>query len=307
MKFINFIVWFYNYDESVINYDFENKVFSTTEKPMDGINSFYLAKTFQTVDKVFKEINKNKTEDEYNKILEDYLKNKCMDYADCLNEWRKALLKYRGIFNYNKKLIFYDYFDNSYILNDGKTFYRTHTNNITSFFNRIVSKDGKPIYKDFSNIYYKEYRWFVNCKNCGLIWLKEKGVYKNTVGYDFKMSYPSDMGSLDFQMPIKEGKEVFYGELPTNIKKLCYGIYRVKISCEDENFKMIFKLNEKHYYTSYSLGYAMTMKTRKMFDIEIELIKDNKPNAYIYNSKDLVFGKDVFGSWYNILKNMKKN
>jgi hypothetical protein len=293
MKVPNFKVWFYDYSNYIIGYDYENKTFDRVEKPYEDINSFYLASTFQNT-----EYKKEMTEEEY----EEHLKKRCIEYANLLVEWAKEIYNYKGL----KKR--FDYFDNSFKLDkkDNRIYYRNHASNIITFFKMLCKKNREIIYKDYDKVYFKEYNWFRKCKNGGLQYLKAKGIYKNTVGYDSKMSYPTDMGSVKFRMPTKEGKERYIKELPKNAKHLSYGIYRVKIECDDPNFDMVFTKNDKHYYTHYSLGYAMSMKTRKLFkNLEINLIIDEKPNAYTYNSKDLVQGNEVFGNWYKILKQMK--
>lgn len=296
MKIPNFKVWFYDYSNYIIGYDYENKTFDRVEKPYEDINSFYLASTFQDIER-----KKDNTVEEY----EEFLKGQCVVYADCLIEWVKEIYNYKGL---KKK---FNYFDNSFKLNkkyNNKIFYRNHATNIKTFFKMLCKKNKETIYKDYDKVYFKEYKWFKNCKNSGLQYLKGKGEYKNTVGYDFKMSYPTDMASMDFKMPTKEGKEQYIKELPKNAKYLSYGIYRVKIECDDPNFDMVFIKNDKNYYTHYSLQYAMSLKTRKLLNnLKITLIIDDEPNAYLYNSKDLVFGFEVFGNWYARLKDMKKD
>ena len=42
-----------------------------------------------------------------------------------------------------------------------------------------------------------------------MIYLKNKGKFEDVYGYDFKMSYPTDMASIGFQMPTKEGTETY--------------------------------------------------------------------------------------------------
>jgi hypothetical protein len=51
-------------------------------------------------------------------------------------------------------------------------------------------------------------------------------------------------------------------------------------------------LSKYDVYTSLSLKFAM--KHKKQFNIKIELINDDKPNAYIYDEKDCVTGEYIF-------------
>ena len=62
-------------------------------------------------------------------------------------------------------------------------------------------------------------------------------------------------------------------------------------------------LNELNYYTSYSLKFAMQLQNK--FDIKINLIFDDKPNAYLYKKEDLISGNKIFGNWYMRLKALK--
>jgi hypothetical protein len=55
-------------------------------------------------------------------------------------------------------------------------------------------------------------------------------------------------------------------------------------------------------YTNYSLGFAL--KHKKKFDITIELIQDEKPNAYLYD--DVIAGSELFGKWYETLIQIKQ-
>ena len=48
-------------------------------------------------------------------------------------------------------------------------------------------------------------------------------------------------GYFDHNKRVGKGKEIFIKELPSNMKYIKYGIYRVKIESDDENFKKVFK------------------------------------------------------------------
>jgi hypothetical protein len=57
------------------------------------------------------------------------------------------------------------------------------------------------------------------------------------------------------------------------------------------------------YNTHLSLQQAM--KYKKQFDVKIELIHNDKPNAYIYKDEDLMNCNDIFKRWYDILGKLK--
>lgn len=291
----NFKIWYYDYADNVVSYDYYNKVFEVLLRPVNGCNSFYLPSNFQLKKKELK--NTNHTEKSY----DEYLREKCREYANLLIEWRDEFYKYK------KLKMKFDYFDNSFKLKEhnNEIYYRTHTRNIKTFFKRLCKKDNKYIYEDYDPVYYDEYYWFNMCKNGGLMYLRNPGKYKNCFGCDFKMSYPTDMSSIKFQMPIKKGEAKLLNKLPDEYKYISFGVYRVKIECDNPDFLIVFTPNSNNYYTSYSLKFAFQLQ--KKFNIKIHLIQDGKPNAYIYKKEDLVSGNKIFANWYYRLKEMKED
>jgi hypothetical protein len=165
----------------------------------------------------------------------------------------------------------------------------------------IFVRHCKGKYEHHKQITKIENQYFQACNNGGLIYC-QKGIY-DCVGYDFTSFYPSLLADSNFIIPTKEGKEKFLIKL-RHPNKLKYGFYRVNISCKDENFKKIFAFSSKHMYTHISLKFALEQK--KLFNVNIDLIIDNKPNAYLYKSKDLVPCSDIFKTWYDTVINIKK-
>ncbi len=297
-KIPNFKIWYKDYDDSIVSYNYLERNFERSLIPPSilEMNCFYLPKNMQI---------KSKKRDKMTYIEYDaYLKSQVISYSEIIIKEHYELLKSETL------KIKFDYFDNTYKFEGtDQIYYRTHSSNVRTFFKRLCKNGNNYKYKDFEDVFYSEYKWFKKCSNGGLQYLKEKGVYKNTYGYDFKMSYPTDMADISFMMPTKKGKECFLKEIPANKKFIQFGIYRVKIECEAEfldDFKKIFKINdefESHHYTSYSLKFAF--KVQKKFNLKITLIKDSQPNAYIYKKEDLISGKNVFGNWYYRLKELK--
>ena len=91
-----------------------------------------------------------------------------------------------------------------------------------------------------------------------------------------------------------------YTEL--DYENLQYGIYKVKITCNDPNFRKLFAFSPKHHYTHYSLQYAYEQSER--FNIQFELITDCDHNALVYNT--LVESTKIFKSWFNYLITIKQ-
>ncbi len=84
------------------------------------------------------------------------------------------------------------------------------------------------------------------------------------------------MGS-DLLIPRNKGEEY---KLQSLTDKLRHGIYRVKITCENEEFRKIFMFSKNHTYLNITIDFVRKLKDK--YDVEIELIKDDKPNALLY-------------------------
>lgn len=290
-KINNFIISV-KFQEVYLTYNYDTKEYREYDIIPDDINHFYLPKAYSYKKKYIKK--NNITEKEYKELLKEAL----LSYSTTLICDRNDFLKSKKLKN---KM---DYFDNTLQV-DGKTYYKNHRRNTRLFFKMFMKdKDTKLYkYKDYESVYYDEYKWYKLCYNSGLIHLKEAGKYYDTYGYDFKMSYPTDMCNIKFRIPTKKGTEKTLKELPP-VKYLSYGIYRVKITSNDENFKKSFMFSPNNGYESYTLKFAMKMAEK--LDIKIELIQDGKPNAYTYDKKDLISGNKLFGNWYYRIKDLKE-
>lgn len=220
----------------------------------------------------------NMTDLEYIEYLKTALKQYSKDLLEERNELKNGKILKRKI----------DYFED-----DGKK-YPTHASNIYKFFCFYLKEDTRK----FDPTYYEEYKWFKKCNNSGIIYLKEEGDYYNTFGYDFKMSYPTDLASNIFQMPTKKGETWILHSLPKILK---YGIYRVKIESSDPTFNKVFNYSKYNHYTHYSIERARVLSRK--FKISINLICDGEANALIYN--DLICGRDLFANWYLRLCDLK--
>ena len=194
------------------------------------------------------------------------------------------------------KIITFDYIK-PYITPNGKVIPRNHYKNIETVF-KMLSK-GK--YEHHEEITMTEYKWFENCYNAGLQFT-ETGIYE-AYGYDFKNYYASILASNDFKIPNKSGKEIKLKELYTK-NKLKTGFYRVKINTDDKNIKKLIAFSKNNVYTSIDLKFIMELQ--ETIKINIELIQDNEPNAYIYNLDTLENGFKVFNNWYDVILKLKK-
>lgn len=221
-----------------------------------------------------------KYEDKHNK---DFIMNddELIIYYNKFVEWNNELTNNKI---YNK----FDYTTNY-----------SHFHAVGNFFNRFYRNNADK----FEPIELEEHNIINECMNCGLTYC-EKGKYENLYGYDFSMNYATLLSSESFRIPTKKPDPIIYKTLPKdykNIKNISY--WHVKITSDNEDMKKIFKFNDTHWYSHYSLIFAM--KYQKKYNINLELIQDGKYNMYSYKTKDYMLGSDIFGEWYDILKKLR--
>jgi hypothetical protein len=106
------------------------------------------------------------------------------------------------------------------------------------------------------------------------------------------------MGQYKFILPNKKGTEKFITEIPD---KILLGFYRVKITSDNKHATKLFAFSPDHVYNNISLSHAYELQEE--YNFEIELIIDDKPNAYIYPKG--VRSSGVFGVWVDKLSKIK--
>lgn len=216
----------------------------------------------------------------------------CMLTADNNKASDEDLLKYaKDFMQWNKELRFYKGISFLYSEN-----YSDHTA-VTRYFN------SRCDYKDHEPITPTEYKYFEMCPNFGLQYLKRNDYTKTGYGYDFKNQYALVLNSTS-KIPKRAGREYTLTELPKKRTELKHGFYRVKITCENDNFRKIFAFSKHHCYLHESLKIAMKHKSK--FNVEIILVNDGKPNAYLYDDEDLVTLNSITNRWFNELTEMRK-
>ncbi len=173
---------------------------------------------------------------------------------------------------------------------------------VTRIFNRFCLK----FYKDHEEITPTEFKWQEKCSNCGMQYIKTdiKNTTLNCFSYDYKNQYGLALNS-EYKISSKQGKEVILNQLP-EYDKIEYGYYHVKIQSNDENFKKVFMFSKENVYHSYSLLQAMEYIDVYEMNINIELVCDGNPNAYIYEKKSLVSLKSITTAWFNNLTKLRK-
>lgn len=154
----------------------------------------------------------------------------------------------------------------------------------------------KDKYEHFEPIDKIEAKWIESTHNGGLTYCSA-GTHQS-FGFDYSGFYPTIMGQYKFIMPFSKGKEEYLKEIPDTIQ---LGFYRVKITSTNKNATKLFSFSPKHTYTNISLNHALELKDE--FNFNIELIIDDKPNAYIYPKG--IRGSNVFGTWVHKLGQIK--
>ena len=179
------------------------------------------------------------------------------------------------------------------------TKYYSHACVVENTFKRLTPKH---LYESHEQIKFEENEWFNAC-HCGGLTFCDAGTY-DCYGYDFKSQYPNILNSDDFKIPTKAGIPTFIKKLPKS-KSLIMGsgIYRVDIQCSDNNFKKIFAFSKSNTYVDIYLKFAL--KHQKQFDVKIELIIDDEPNAYLYDVDSIINTRPIFDNWFNKLNELK--
>ena len=151
-----------------------------------------------------------------------------------------------------------------------------------------------------------EYNYFESTVNGGLMSVGKEYIDVETScnAYDFPSWYPHLLGSdiYDLKMPMKEGYEYKIMDFK---KQLKFGIYDVKITCDDNNFKKLFMFSKNNRYTHYSVNFCL--KHKKKFNIKFEILNTDKEyNCYVYDEKDLIKTSSIFCNWFSTLFKIKK-
>ncbi len=204
----------------------------------------------------------------------------------------KGLLQYREDFNN------WDNEIKSYI--DYSKYYN-HDSAVQLVFKRYSTRDLAKF--QFTPITFKECLYLEKCFNAGIMTFDKTYAEKtiNSYGYDYSGYYPNLLSNSDFKFPMSEGKR--HKKKKLDYDNLDYGIYRVKITSDDNDFKKIFNFSKDHYYTHYCLQFVAQNKNK--FNVEMELIIDDDYNSIIWKPEQLVNSYEIFGNWYNNLSKLK--
>lgn len=169
-------------------------------------------------------------------------------------------------------------------------------------FNRF-SSSSTALKNRFEDVSLDEFLFAEDCFNGGLIYLNPK--YKDTTtqsfGYDYSSFYPNILVSDKLKIPTKQGQKLKLNHL--DFTNLQYGIYKVRITCDNKEFLKIFAFSKKNTYTHFGLEFAY--KYKDIFDVKIELITDIDFNALVYRPETLINSRDIFYNWFDKLYKIK--
>jgi hypothetical protein len=160
--------------------------------------------------------------------------------------------------------------------------------------NRMSRIKDSPVYAD-------EFYFHEKMLKSGLMTLNPD--YRNIVtdcyGYDFSRYYVHLMIDKEFKFPIQAGIEKRFKSI--NYGRLRFGIYHVKIDCDNNRFRSMFNFSPDNHYDNETIMYLNSIK--KQYGIKLQLVTDGKPNAYIYENYEN--GYDHFYPWYFRLEQVR--
>ena len=198
-----------------------------------------------------------------------------------------------GLVKYKQDLIKWsDELKSNEVLNIDYLKYYCHYSAVEMTFKRLC----KDKYEHFDDIDRIESKWIEGTHNGGLTYCNA-GTHQS-YGYDFSSFYPVIMGEYHFVMPNKKGKEIFLTEMPDRFD---LGFYRVKVSSSHKDATKLFAFSKQDVYTNISLNHALELTE---YNFKIELIVDDKPNAYKYDKG--IHSSTIFGVWLDKLMKVKK-
>lgn len=254
------------YNKSRYYYTVGDKVFSITDSDDNLVEETLKTKDIRTY-------HYYEAQKDYEASLEGLI-----EYRIDFNKWRNEMVKdmdYKKYFN--------------------------HDSAVRMYFESKSKRQVDSLQLD--DITYKEFSFYEKCPNSGLMSFDD--TYKDKTvdcyGYDYSAFYPNCLLKID--LPTKQGKRRKLQSL--DYDNLDYGIYHVKITCDDKRFKKIFMFSRHNHYTHYSLSFAHKFKDK--FNVKMELVIDGNYNGLIYTVDKLVDSKDVFKKWFSDTSELKAN
>ncbi|RZK26951.1 MAG: hypothetical protein EOO43_01220 [Flavobacterium sp.] len=172
-----------------------------------------------------------------------------------------------------------------------------NTINEAVYNNVLVNSDQTKIHA-IPDIQFSEFVMMQNCKTCGLMTI-EKDILEQEVqsyGYDYSKFYYQMMKKI--RIPISKPEYYVLDEI--DFGNLDFGIYRVKVSCNNKKFWNVFNFNDKHHYTHNTL--KVLYKHREKYGITFKLLEPDQ--CYNYNMVWYEYTIELnrlFKGWFKVM------
>jgi hypothetical protein len=209
-------------------------------------------------------------------------------FRDDLNMWNDDIKKH-FFKNSEKKVFKIDVFD-------------YNTINDAVYNNVIMNSDQKTI-NAIPDIKFREFAVFEDSLSCGLMTV-DKEILERPIdcyGYDYAKFYYQMMRSIRIPSSAPE----FYVIDQLDFDKLDYGIYRVKVICDNKLFWNVFKFNNMHHYNHNTL--KTLYKYKDKYGITFKLLEPDE--CYNYNLMyyaETVELRTIFKGWFKIMDELLK-
>ena len=168
----------------------------------------------------------------------------------------------------------------------------------------LDNKTDKTILKSFEVIDKKEFYIFENCIKSGIQTFNKdyKGIETEVYYYDFSKFYYEMMKRI--KIPIS--KPIYINLSNIDFNKLDYGIYRVKIICENKTFLNIFRYNTKNFYNSTTLN--RLYKYKEKYNIEFKLLTaDDNFDFNFVKYENTIKVKELFKEYFKVCDKLLKS
>lgn len=176
----------------------------------------------------------------------------------------------------------------------------SHNSSVMSIFKQLTPAN---LYDWVENVNLTESEYIEANNNGGLQFCLPQTC--QSYSYDFSSHYPNCLVDKAFYISSKCGQELTLDKMPTYDELyMGYGYIRCRIICSDPDIKKLISFSPTHTYTDIVIMFAYELQ--KKFDIQIELIQDDKPNCYKYDQEDLIQTRDIFINWFAKLSELKK-
>lgn len=169
-----------------------------------------------------------------------------------------------------------------------------------AIYNNVIINSNQKVINAIPDIDFREFVMFQNCLSCGLMSVDKDILEKplQTFGYDYSKFYYYMMKKIR----IPTSKPVYYVLNELDFDNLDFGIYRVKMVCDNKLFWNSFNFNKKHHYTHNTL--KTLYKYKDKYDIRFKLLEPDDCYNYnmVYYEKTVELQR-LFKQWFDVIDN----